>query len=131
MAEKTTIKVLIDGKIMTLSGYETEEYLQRVSFYLNSKIEELKGLSGSNRLSQETKSSLLALNLADDYFKARSRAESLERDIEDKDRDAYADKQQLISLQMQIEKLQKELQTQNEKMQKEMERLRGRQQNGH
>ena len=131
MAEKTTIKVLIDGKIMTLSGYETEEYLQRVSFYLNSKIEELKGLSGYNRLSQETKSSLLALNLADDYFKARSRAESLERDIEDKDRDAYADKQQLISLQMQIEKLQKELQTQNEKMQKEMERLRGRQQNGH
>ncbi len=120
MAEKTTIKVLIDGKIMTLSGYETEEYLQRVSFYLNSKIEELKGLAGYNRLSQETKSSLLALNIADDYFKAKSLAESLERDIEDKDRDAYANKQQLISLQVQ-----------NEKLTKELERLRGKQQHGH
>ena len=47
-------------------------------------------------------------------------AESLERDIEDKDRDAYANKQQLIALQVQ-----------NEKLQKELERLRGRQQHGH
>ena len=109
MAEKTTIKVLIDGKIITLSGYETEEYLQRVSFYLNSKIEELKGMTGYSRLSQETKSSLLALNIADDYFKAKTQAETLERDMEDKDRDAYANKQQLISLQMENEKLKKEL----------------------
>ena len=108
MAEKTTIKVLIDGKIMTLSGYETEEYLQRVSFYLNSKIEELKGLEGYNRLSQETKSSLLALNIADDQFKARERVQALERDLEDKDRDAYENKQQMITLQMEFDKLKKE-----------------------
>ena len=119
MAEKTTIKVLIDGKIMTLSGYESEEYLQRVSFYLNSKIEELKGLTGYSRFSQETKASLLSLNIADDYFKARSLAESLERDMEDKDRDAYADKQQMISLQVE-----------NEKLQKEIEKLRGALQRG-
>ena len=109
MAEKTTIKVLIDGKIMTLSGYETEEYLQKVSFYLNSKIEELKSLAGYSRLAQETKSSLLALNIADDYFKAKAIADSLAHDIEDKDRDAYDIKQQLITLQVENERLQKEL----------------------
>lgn len=119
MAEKTTIKVLIDGKIMTLSGYETEEYLQRVSFYLNSKIEELKGLNGYNRFSQETKSSLLALNIADDYFKAKTMVDTLEHDMEDKDRDAYANKQQLISLQVE-----------NEKLQKEIAKLRGNHQHG-
>ena len=120
MAEKTTIKVLIDGKIMTLCGYETEEYLQRVSFYLNSKIEELKGLPGYRRLSQETKSSLLALNIADDYFKAKENADSLEHDIEEKDRDAYERKQELISLRVEMEKLQKEI-----------SRLRGNRNNGH
>ena len=33
MASKNTVKVLIDGKIITLSGYESEEYLQRVASY--------------------------------------------------------------------------------------------------
>ena len=31
MASKNTVKVLIDGKIVTLSGYESEEYLARVA----------------------------------------------------------------------------------------------------
>ena len=29
MAEKKVIKVLIGGKVMTMSGYESEEYMQR------------------------------------------------------------------------------------------------------
>lgn len=41
MASKNTVKVLIDGKIITLSGYESEEYLQRVASYLNNKLTEL------------------------------------------------------------------------------------------
>ena len=40
MAEKKVIKVLIGGKVMTMSGYESEEYMQRVASYINSKIEE-------------------------------------------------------------------------------------------
>ena len=31
MPAKNTTKVLIGGKIVTLSGYESEEYLQRVA----------------------------------------------------------------------------------------------------
>ena len=118
--EKTTIKVLIDGKVMTLSGYETEEYLQRVSFYLNSKIEELKGLAGYSRMQQETRSSLLALNIADDYFKAREQADLLQRDIEDKDKDAYDIRQRFVSLQMEEDKLRQ----QNDSQRQEIDRLR-------
>ena len=42
MSSKNKTEVLIDGKIYTLSGYESEEYLQRVATYINNKLAELK-----------------------------------------------------------------------------------------
>ena len=38
MAAKTSAEVVIDGKVYTLSGYEGEEYLQKVAAYINNKI---------------------------------------------------------------------------------------------
>lgn len=40
MSAKTSADVLIGGKIYTLSGYESEDYLQRVAKYINGKINE-------------------------------------------------------------------------------------------
>ena len=37
---KNNVQVLIGGKVFTLSGFETEEYLQNVSTYLNHKMAE-------------------------------------------------------------------------------------------
>ena len=37
MSAKNTTQVLIGGKIITLSGYESEEYLQKVAAYINHK----------------------------------------------------------------------------------------------
>ena len=37
MAAKTSAEVVIDGKVYTLSGYEGEEYLQKVASYINGK----------------------------------------------------------------------------------------------
>ena len=36
MAVKTDTEVIIGGKVLTLSGYESEEYLQRVASYINN-----------------------------------------------------------------------------------------------
>ena len=71
MAVKNTTQVLIDGKIITLSGYESPEYLQKVASYMNQKISELSQLQGYSRLSVDTKHTLLSLNVADDYIKDR------------------------------------------------------------
>jgi cell division protein ZapA len=109
MAEKHSVKVMIDGKALTLSGYEDEEYLQKVAFYLNNKLAELQSSSGYGRLSQDTKSILLALNIADDYFKAKELVESMEEDIENKDQNAYDIKHDLVTAKMEIEKLRREL----------------------
>ena len=70
---KSKTQVIIAGKIYTLSGYESEEYLQKVAAYLNGKITEFRGMDGYHRLSQEMRSILLNLNIADDYFKVRKK----------------------------------------------------------
>ena len=62
-------EVIIDGKVYTLSGYEEEDYLQKVATYINGKINEFQSVESFKRLPQDTKSTLIELNIADDYFK--------------------------------------------------------------
>ena len=109
MSSKNKTEVLIDGKIYTLSGYESEEYLQRVATYINNKLAELKKLDGYARLSQELKSILLALNVADDYFKVKNQVEMVEEELAQKDQELYDLKHELISTQIKLEDAAKEL----------------------
>ena len=109
MSFKNKPEVLIDGKIYTLSGYESEEYLQRVATYINNKLAELKKLDGYARLSQELKSILLELNVADDYFKAKNQVEMVEEELAQKDQELYDLKHELISTQIKLEDAAKEL----------------------
>ena len=110
MAVKNTTQVLIGGKIITLSGYESEEYLQKVANYMNSKMTELGQIPGYNRQDQETRHTLLSLNIADDYFKAKRQAEMFEEELEAKDREMYDLKHDLINGQVELERAQKETQ---------------------
>ena len=109
MSSKNKTEVLIDGKIYTLSGYESEEYLQRVATYINNRLAELKKLDGYARLSQELKSILLELNVADDYFKAKNQVEMVEEELAQKDQELYDLKHELISTQIKLEDAAKEL----------------------
>ena len=122
MAVKNTTQVLIGGKIMTLSGYESEEYLQKVAYYINNKMTELGQLPGYSRQSLETKHTLLDLNVADDYFKAKRQAELFEEELETKDRESY----ELKHDQVRLENAEKEIalkMEQMEKLQKKIEEL--------
>ena len=49
MAEKTSAEVVIGGKVYTLSGYESEEYLQKVAVYINGKLNEFDSIEGYQR----------------------------------------------------------------------------------
>ena len=105
MSAKNTVTVVIGGKVTKLSGYESEEYLQRVAAYLNHKMSELGELKGWNRMTAEMKNTLLALNIADDYFKARNQAEVFDEDLQNKDKELYELKQQIVELQMELDEL--------------------------
>ena len=107
MAVKNTAQVVIDGKIITLGGYESEEYFQKVAAYMNNKISELSQMPGYSRQAMETKHTLLSLNITDDYFKAKKQAEIFEQDLQQKDQEMYDLKHELISLKMQIEEAKK------------------------
>ena len=70
MSAKKNTEVLIGGKKYTISGYEEEEYLQRVASYINSKLKEFNEIDSFRKLPQDMKSILTEVNIADDYFKA-------------------------------------------------------------
>ena len=106
-SSKNFTEVLIGGKVFTLSGFESEEYLQKVSTYINHKLDECTSSEGYRKQSAETRSVLLALNIADDYFKAKKQAEIFEQDLQQKDQEMYDLKHELISLKMQIEEAKK------------------------
>ena len=107
MAVKNTAKVIIGGKIITLGGYESEEYFQKVASYINKKMDELCAMPGYSRQPMETKHTLISLNITDDYFKARKQAEIFEQDLQQKDQEMYELKHELIALRMKIEETEK------------------------
>ena len=65
MSAKTDTEVLIGGKVYTLSGYESEEYLQKVALYINNKLNEYNKIDNFKRQSMDTQCVLLELNIAD------------------------------------------------------------------
>ena len=104
MATKNSVQVLIAGKIITIAGYESEEYLQRVASYLSHKTNELKSAKGYSHMSTELRGSLLSLNVADDYFKAKDRADQYEEELQAKDKEIYDLKHELVDLRVAAEK---------------------------
>ena len=109
MSEKSSAEVIIGGKVYTLSGYEGEEYLQKVAAYINNKINEFDSMEDYRRFPTDMKATLLQLNIADDYFKAKNQAESIQTDSESRDRQLYDVKHELVTARLRIDTLEQEL----------------------
>lgn len=114
MSSKTDTEVIIGGKVFTLSGYESEEYLQKVASYINNKVNEYNKVESFRRQPLDTQSVLLELNIADDYFKAKKQISILEEELQTKEKELYDLKHELISAQIKLEN--------SEKQSKEMQR---------
>ena len=111
MSSKNDIQVLLGGKVYTLSGYESEEYLQKIALYINNKMIELNNMPNYKRMSADMQKTLLELNMADDYYKAKNHIFELEKDMEEKDRIEYDLKHDLIAAQIHLESANKEIET--------------------
>lgn len=111
MAAKTDTEVIIGGKVFTLSGYESEEYLQKVASYINNKMSEYGKIDGFRRQPLDTQNVLLQLNIADDYFKAKKQISMLEEDIAAKEKELYDLKHELIAAQIKLESTEKTMKT--------------------
>ncbi|MCR5117205.1 MAG: cell division protein ZapA [Lachnospiraceae bacterium] len=107
MASKNDTEVIIGGKVLRLSGYESEEYLQKVAAYINGKISEYNRVESFHKASSETQNMLLQLNIADDYFKAKKQISLLEDEIQSKEKELYDLKHELIASQIKLENSEK------------------------
>ena len=107
MASKTDTEVIIAGKVLRLSGYESEEYLQRVATYINGKVAEYNRVESFRRSPVDTQNILLQLNIADDYFKAKKQISLLEEEIASKEKELYNLKHDLIATQIKLENSEK------------------------
>lgn len=109
MATKTSAEVIIGGKVYTIAGLESEEYLQRVASYLNGKIAEFQESESWVKLSTDYRNILMEINIADDYFRAQKDAAGLREEISQKEKDLYDIKHELIATQMKLERTEKSL----------------------
>ena len=109
MSVKTDTEVIIGGKVFTLSGYESEEYLQKVASYINNKLSEYNKVESFRRQPQDTQNGLMQLNLADDYFKAKKQISLLEEEIQSKEKELYNLKHELIASQITLENMEKNI----------------------
>lgn len=107
MSAKTDTEVIIGGKVLTVSGNESAEYLQKVAAYINNKVNEYAKMDSFKRQSVEKQNMLIQLNIADDYFKAKKQIELLEQDLKAKDNELYDLKHELIGSQIRLETAEK------------------------
>jgi cell division protein ZapA len=106
---KTDTEVIIGGKVFTLSGYESEEYLQKVASYINNKMAEYNKVDSFRRQPVDMQNVLLHLNIADDYFKAKKQISLLEEELQGKEKELYNLKHELIAAQIKLENTEKNI----------------------
>lgn len=124
MTKKNSAEVLIGGKVYTISGYESTEYLHRVASYLNEMEEQVSSMEGYRRLTSEEKQLLKNMNLADVYFKAKDARDELEQKSEQKDKEIYSLKHDLIDARMEKEKLLKRIEELEGQLKEEQKKSR-------
>lgn len=102
MKTKTDAEVIIAGKRYNLSGYESEEYLQKIASYLNGKYAEMKSLDGYRAMDSETKIVLMQINLADDYFKLKEQLKNITEERDTQETEIFNLKHDIIEIQKQL-----------------------------
>lgn len=108
MDSKNSTDVVINGKIYTLSGYESEDYLQKVATYINVKINELMQDGNYKRLNTDMQRILLELNISDDYFKIKGQNDKNQQELSGKDQQIYDLKHEIIAAQIDTESARKD-----------------------
>lgn len=101
MKSRNDIDVLIEGRKYTICGFESDEYLQQIASYINRKFAEFKKKEYYHRMDLDVRNVLLAINIADDYFKTKKKAKDYRTESQEKDKTVLDMKHKIIDLQEQ------------------------------
>ena len=72
------VSVLICGEVVNLISSESPSYLQELGRYITTRVDEVVNKSAVAIYNEHKRTLLIALNVADDYYKARARQQVLE-----------------------------------------------------
>ncbi len=89
--DKNKVEVLINGKIYTLVGVESEDHIQKVARYIDKKMSMISGQDTSKVLNNNLLGILTSLNVADDYFKELDKNNELLNKFQDITNEAKTD----------------------------------------
>ena len=64
------VDVVICGEVITLKSNEDEAHLQRIARYIDQKLANLTAINATASINERIRTLLIAVNVADDYFKA-------------------------------------------------------------
>lgn len=103
MRNKNDVEVLIDGRKYTICGFESAEYLQQIASYINRKFIEFKKKDYYARLDLDLRKILLAINIADDYYKMKKKANEYRTENELKDKLVLDMKHEILHLQEDVQ----------------------------
>ena len=117
MKNMNDTEVLINGRKYTICGFESDEYLQQIASYINRKFTEFKKKDYYAKLDLDLRNVLLAINIADDYHKAKTKANDYRSESELKDTMVLDMKHEIINLNEKI----KTYESEKEKMQASLE----------
>lgn len=109
MNKYNDIEVIINNKRYTLSGYESEEYLQKIASYINSKHNEFKNRDAYRFLDSDMRNILLQINIADDFHKTLQKVKEIEAENDAKSKEIFDLKHELITTQTKLGSAQKEI----------------------
>lgn len=82
MAEKNHVQVMIEGKLMTLVGTESPEIYEKRSRVHRRKNKEIRSGENGRKMNVAMASILTSINVADDYFKEKSKRENIQTEFE-------------------------------------------------
>lgn len=99
MKNKNDVEVLINGRKYTLCGFESAEYLQQIASYINRKFIEFKKTDYYSKMDLDLRNVLLAINIADDYYKTKKKANEYRVENELRDKMVLDLKHEIIHLQ--------------------------------
>ena len=116
MAQKKDVQVIIDEKVITLSADESIEYMQKVALYINNKKTECKMSEQYHKLTPDYQALLLSLNIADDYFKAKDKADALQNELNKLEKQNYDIQHEQIETKIKYESAQKLMEEQKEQI---------------
>jgi cell division protein ZapA len=71
------VDVVINGEVFKIKSNESVEYLQKLAHYTGKQIEEITQRHAAVIINERVRTLLIALNIANDYFKVKPELDSL------------------------------------------------------